>query len=156
TPIANFRLGAARPFDRALAVDSAGSIYVGGGQTSGGSTLATLAKYLPSGTAAWTKTIGSVGAGNEVLGVAVASNETIVAMGHYPGRLPQQPPSATGHGFELRYAGDGTLLQSVQSASITAYPFDLYLDPSGESYFLNNLTVAKLDPAGVVIWSSPS
>jgi hypothetical protein len=150
----NFRLGNISTFvaNNPLAVDGTGNIYVGGENDARGAVGTFVTKVLPDSTVAWQKTIGSATT-NQVFGVAVGADGAISAMGQCSGQLPQQPASASGHGFELKYSSAGDLLQTVQSADIGPYPSGLQLDILGNSFFLNGGAVAKLDPMSKVLWS---
>ncbi len=133
-----------------LAVDTAtDAIYVGGSLNAKG----VVQQILPDGTLGWSTTLtGS--AGTTINTLVVAPNHTIYAAGVSSGQLPNQPAAASGGGFELHYAADGTLLQAVQSRALE--PRQLFVDPNGNSVMdgLENQGLSGLDPSFSVRWKS--
>jgi hypothetical protein len=135
-----------------LAVDTkTGNIYVGGAQNG----KAVIQQILPGGTLGWVNEIGPANGSAEINDVVVAADDTIYAAGASSGQLPNQPATASGGGFELHYAADGTLLQALQSDAFG--PQQLFVDTAGNSVinnFTTHLGLLGLDPSFNLVWSS--
>ena len=148
--LANFRMGSSP-----LAVDASGNVYVGGeDQTQFAPTPAAIAQILANGTRGWFRTIGSSTGTNTVDSLAVGPQGQIVALGYSNGQLPQQPATVAGGGFMLAYASDGTLVKATQLKTISIVAQGLQVDTGGNSLFLNNLTIMKLDPSFATLWAT--
>ncbi|MDY6805230.1 MAG: Ser-Thr-rich GPI-anchored membrane family protein [Cyanobacteriota bacterium] len=98
-----------------VATGNDGSIYVGGwtegsldGQTyNGGHHDAFIAKYLPDGTKAWTKLLGSSGS-DDGEALTIGSDGSIYLSGVTGGNLDGQTKSGSSDIFVTKYLSDGT------------------------------------------------
>lgn len=124
-----------------MAVDSTGSLYVGG-QTTGsigglpnaGQFDGYLLKYQPSGALVWARTLATASS-DVITAIAVDASDNIYAAGYTYGSFPGNTNAGKADGFVAKYNAGGTQLWVRQLGSAE----------------IDQLTAVAIDPTGGVV-----
>jgi hypothetical protein len=157
-----------------LAVDSAGSVYVGGqaAETGGDAGYTFVRKFTPGGAEVWRREIGRSTTGLAThLTVDLAGNLYVVGeiTDNHPHTTQQADENHHGHPFVRKYDPTGASLWTRQWGTPGAdVPVQLAVDPAGSVYVTGRTTsssvapspsaqadtfVRKYDSAGNLLWT---
>lgn len=159
TPFPPAAAGVGRFDPRDIAIDSQGNIYVIGSETVSTAPLTmnpNLVKYSSGGVLVWDKVLSA--ADVSFTNIIVTSNDQIVVTGSGAGQLPNQPATAKGGAFVVRYDSDGNMLSSFQS---TTAPYNRAVRTFGLGRGANNGAIINFsgiiglaNTEGTLVWAS--